>query len=94
MIYVSKNHFENVQTFIFLFANTFIHEVGAHLVVTFLAQGRVNTPPSIRPNVTDYSNNNAIGESGRWFEEKFFQGTMEYFRDENQDNHQVCPSFQ
>lgn len=76
------------RTFQFLFANTFVHEVGAHLLITFLGQGRPITPPTIGAATPGYSINGA-GESGRRLETMLFQGTIEYYRDPSQDAHQV-----
>lgn len=67
----------------------FTHEVGAHLLVTFLRNGRVNTPPTI--TVQGYGSR-TVGESGRFLEAYLFGGTTEYYRAASQDMHQVCNS--
>lgn len=76
-----NNHTGDFQTFQFLFANLFLHEVGGHLLVTLLGKGRLLTPPNIRPTISGYGTSNEIGESGRLLEQILFGGTIEIFRD-------------
>ncbi|KAF6230550.1 hypothetical protein HO133_004894 [Letharia lupina] len=74
------------RTFIFMFANTFFHEM-AHMLVTFLTQDLTLTPPNIGPRISGYSNG-GIGEAGRWLETTAFGGTLEYYRDHSDDGGQ------
>lgn len=75
------------RTFIFMFANTFFHEM-AHMLVTFLTQDLTLTPPNIGPRISGYSNG-GIGEAGRYLETTVFGGTLEYYRDHSDDGGQV-----
>ncbi len=76
------------KTFLFAFAATLVHEAGPHTLITWLNNGRQDTPLGI--GVSGYNNNHqGIGESGRWFELAVFGGTMEYYRDLNDDDGQV-----
>lgn len=78
-----QQRFRNFQ---FLFATTFVHEVGGHLLITFLGNGRPITPPDI--SAPRYGSDD-VGESGRYLELNLFGGNTEYFRDSKQDNGQV-----
>jgi hypothetical protein len=81
-----KANQQRFRTFQFLFATTFVHEVGGHLLVTFLGNGRPITPPQITgPNYGSVTN----GESGRFLELNLFGGNTEYFHDATQDKGQV-----
>lgn len=75
------------RTFIFMFANTFLHETG-HILLTFLAKGRSKTPTRMNVQNPNYSTSDR-GESGRNFETIMFGGTLEYFREHTQDDSQV-----
>jgi len=76
---------QRFRTFQFLFATIFVHEVGGHLRVTFLGNGRPITPPQITAlNYGSLTN----GESGRYLELNLFGGNTEYFHDPTQDNSQ------
>lgn len=83
-----ENKEQRFRDFQFLFATTFLHEVGAHYLITWLGGGRVNTPPSLT-----YLSYNAIdpkmGESGRLLESWLFGGSTEYYYDPQQDRNQV-----
>ncbi|KAK2763801.1 hypothetical protein FQN54_009419 [Arachnomyces sp. PD_36] len=72
------------RRFQFQFANLFFHEIGAHLLFTYLYQGRPITPPQIIPQnwvEQPQPGNNAetAGESGRVLETMAFEGTIEFF---------------
>jgi hypothetical protein len=43
----ATNNSQEFQTFQFMFANTLLHEVGGHLLITYLNGGRTMTPPRI-----------------------------------------------
>lgn len=75
------------RTFIFLFANAFLHEIG-HTLVTFLTKGRTGTPPHIKAQVRGYSGE-FHGEAGRNLETIIFGGTLEYYLDHADDYSQV-----
>lgn len=85
----SDNENKRFRTFIFLFANTFLHEIG-HTLVTFLTKGQACTPRHIRATTRGYSGEDR-GEAGRNLETVIFGGTMEYYRDRADDDSQVCP---
>lgn len=81
------------RTYQFIFANTFLHEVGGHLFITFLSPSpsgfyRAVTPSSITADVPGYSNG-FFGESGRRLECILFGGNLECYRDFDQDDQQV-----
>lgn len=79
-------HQQRFRSFQFLFATTFVHEVGCHLLVTFLGNGRPITPPQLTaPNYGSFTN----GESGRYLELNLFGGNTKYFHDPTQDSGQV-----
>ncbi|CAD6575623.1 MAG: hypothetical protein ASARMPREDX12_007396 [Alectoria sarmentosa] len=82
----SDNENKRFRTFIFLFANTFLHEIG-HTLVTFLTKGRTSTPRHIRATIRGYSADGR-GEAGRNLEEIIFGGTMEFYRDRADDDSQ------
>lgn len=93
----SINNGDRFRTFQFIFATTIVHEVGAHLLITFLCNGRELTPPSI--SAPGYARSDDGGESGRFLETYLFGGTSEFYRDPRiwQDNSQVshiCVKFQ
>lgn len=75
------------RTFNFIFANTFLHEIG-HVFVNFLTKGRTGTPRRLRAEVAGYSAEDR-GEAGRHLETIIFGGTLEYFRDHADDESQV-----
>ena len=77
----------NFRVFQFLFANTFLHEIGGHLLITYLGQGKIATPKCIQHPLY------AGGEAGRALERMMLGGSLEYFRDKNQGNGQAsCPA--
>lgn len=88
MIAVAGSDVQEFRTWLFLFANTIMHEIGGHLLVTYLGRGRPLTPPDITTSIPGYSTS-TIGESGRYLEEILLDGNMEYCRNPNKGNHQV-----
>ena len=85
----SDDENKRFRTFIFMFANTFLHEI-AHILVTFLTKGRTGTPPRITAQVGGYSGD-LRGEAGRNLEIIIFGGTIEYNLDPADDESQVRP---
>ena len=77
------------RAFHFLFVNMFLHEVGGHLLVTYLTQGRITTPPHIGTEVSGFMSSYNEGESGRYLEVLLFGGNIEFYRDPSQGNNQV-----
>ncbi|OJD25585.1 hypothetical protein ACJ73_03042 [Blastomyces percursus] len=84
---MADKHF---QTFIFQLANTFVHEVGGHLLMTFLSDlivdengqvARPFTPPSVSYSNYAACDNCMAGESGRALEDILFGGSLEYYHD-------------
>ncbi|KAG5292539.1 hypothetical protein I7I48_04664 [Histoplasma ohiense] len=74
------------RMFQFLFATTIVHEAGAHLFITYMTNGRVNTPPQI---TAPGFGTRLVGESGRFYELVLFGGTTEFYRDSQQDDRQA-----
>ncbi|KAK2759805.1 hypothetical protein FQN54_002539 [Arachnomyces sp. PD_36] len=66
------------QIFQFMFAVAIAHEIGGHLFVTFITQGRPITPPNI--TAPGYGGQQSGGESGRAFESALFGGCVEFYR--------------
>ncbi|KAK2811322.1 hypothetical protein FQN50_002198 [Emmonsiellopsis sp. PD_5] len=72
----------NFRIFQFLFAHTFLHEVGGHMFITYLSQGcRPLTPPTLSHIL--YGT-----EAGRALEREAFGGALEYYCDTSQSMHQ------
>lgn len=87
-----KKHHENYQAFLFLYANSLLHEIG-HLFITYLSRGQqsCHTPTNMKvPTIFD--KHPEIGEAGRKLEALVFGGTMEYMvdPDKNFDWYDVC----
>ena len=80
---------QRFRDFQFAFATTIIHEAGGHILVTWLGQGRPDTPKEI--SVHGYGTQQLPGESGRFLEMGLFGGTTEFYRDSQQDDGQVSP---
>jgi len=85
------------KQFLFLFAVATAHEL-CHAFTAYLAQGqdspdaRSYTPPNVHhfDYVTrDEAGDPVQGESGRWFENAMFGGSLEFFRDRDDDHGQV-----
>lgn len=78
--------------FLCLFACTFFHEMGGHVLVTWLTNGGDTTPHTIGAEGFIIENEEeSEGESGRFLEKYLFGGTIEYYRNPNNshDNTQV-----
>jgi hypothetical protein len=92
---MADRHF---QMFIFQLANTFVHEVGDHLLMTFLSDlvnensqmARPFTPPSVSYSNYASHDNRMAGESGRALEDILFGGSLEYYHDPSGSPRQVC----
>jgi hypothetical protein len=83
----SSDSASRFPTFQFMFAVMFVHEIGGHLLVTFLTNGRRPfTPPSM--SAAGFGNEDD-GESGRYFEHILWGGTMAFYRDPAQGSSQV-----
>ena len=82
----NNNIQQRFRNFQFLFATTLVHEVGRHVLVTYLANGRLITPPNLTAHTYGTPFN---GESGRYLETHLFGGNTEFYRDNTQDNNQV-----
>jgi hypothetical protein len=80
--------------YLFKFGVGTAHEL-VHLFTTYLAQGSDNdfsyTPPEFSHLNYGGITENGVrrGESGRWFENSLFGGSMEFYRDPADDNNQV-----
>ncbi|KAJ5116046.1 hypothetical protein N7456_000394 [Penicillium angulare] len=67
----------------FLLATAMAHEIGGHILITFLGQGRKHTPRTIgAPGYLDADG--ITGEAGRNLEMQLFGGTIEYYQSSNQ----------
>jgi len=76
--------------FQFVFATALLHEIGGHLLVTFLGHGKKDTP--VKMGALGYNKpgkGKRIGESGRYLEMQLFGGTLEYYQGPNQNMHDV-----
>ena len=87
---MNRSDYDNKQlrTFNFIFANAIFHEL-CHLFLTFLTKGRILTPPQFNARVKGYVEEGR-GEAGRYMETMLFGGTLEYYRDRNHGDKQVC----
>ena len=83
-------HYDNTQfrTFVFIFANMFLHEMG-HLLITFLTKGQTATPLHMGAQTGGYALRAGNGEAGRNLETIIFGGTIEYYRDHTHGAEQV-----
>ncbi|OJD10725.1 hypothetical protein AJ78_08343 [Emergomyces pasteurianus Ep9510] len=76
----SQREFRRYQ---FLFAHLLFHEIGGHLLITYLYNGRPVTPRGvIAPNWNSQEQEEhgaQAGESGRFLESMLFGGTLEFF---------------
>ena len=79
----SKEH-QRYRRFVYNIATTMVHEFG-HMFLTFLAQGRVNTPPSMPDKVDALT-----GEAGDELEQLLFGGVHVVTRNTDEDEAQVC----
>jgi hypothetical protein len=82
----------NFRIFQFQLANTLLHEVGGHLLVTYIGTGRPMTPPTVgHPGYNPIQHGQVVpaGEAGRNLESKIWNGTLEFYRDPQQGNTQV-----
>ena len=88
------------RTYLFTFFKTNVHEL-AHVFVTFLGHGRIETPPNVAPKVDKKSteekgkekatqDTTTKGEAGRWLEERLFGGLVLAFRPTGESVDQVC----
>jgi hypothetical protein len=88
MIASGTNSPTNFQRYQFQLAHTFLHEIGGHLLVTYLSGGTQITPP-----IMAHPFHGPNGEAGRYLEETLFGGTVEFYRIKNQGNPQVRELF-
>ncbi|EEQ84233.1 hypothetical protein RJZ56_005284 [Blastomyces dermatitidis] len=69
-----------LRRFQFQFVNLFFHEIGGHLLFTYLYHGLPSTPRQVTPpNWREQDQEEDIGESGRTLETVVFGGTVEFF---------------
>ena len=87
----SSNNGARFRAFQFLFANTLAHEVGGHVLITYLGQGgsHHHTPSNLGADLDRYDYDNNHGESGRWLECATHEGSLDYYRDHEADDDQV-----
>lgn len=79
--------------FQFMFAVATAHEI-CHAFLGYISQNGVHGELSTPPNIThlDYGrpqNDEPAGESGRWFENALFGGSLEFYYDPTDDMGQV-----
>lgn len=82
------------MNFLFLFSAATAHEL-THMFVHFLSGGS-NDDKSFTPPETTHLNyggvsevGTLVGESGRYFENLLFGGSLEFYCDTNDDDNQV-----
>ncbi|KIH93159.1 hypothetical protein SPBR_02322 [Sporothrix brasiliensis 5110] len=84
----------NYDTFLFIFGVAFFHE-SCHAFTTYLAGSDASsTPPAVtyltyhetQSEDDDEGARNATGESGRWAERQLLGGSLELYRDVDDDN--------
>ncbi|RDW81605.1 uncharacterized protein DSM5745_05162 [Aspergillus mulundensis] len=63
----------------FMFATVIVHEVGGHMLTTYLGNGGSDTPPAFA--VPGYQDGQRAGEAGRFLETQLFGGALEWFVD-------------
>ena len=84
------------RSYLFTFALAVTHEL-THCFVAYLAQGSDSeasyTPPQVShlnyAGVQDQYGEAVVGESGRWLENRLLGGSLEFYRDIQDDNGQV-----
>ncbi|CAF9930842.1 MAG: hypothetical protein ALECFALPRED_004740 [Alectoria fallacina] len=69
--------------FLFAFSNTILHEL-AHLLITYLGQGRFATPEGINQGNIARAPDLAKNEAGRALERMLLGGALNFYRDPNQ----------
>lgn len=79
---------KEVRRFSFIIANVIFHEI-CHLLSNFLTKGRILTPAQFNAQIDGYVEK-GIGEAGRYIETILYGGTLEFYRDLNSDDRQVC----
>lgn len=67
------------RRFQFQFVNVFFHEIGGHLLFTYLYHGLPSTPRQVMPPTWSGQEGGRVGESGRTLEAVVFGGTLEFF---------------
>ena len=88
----NNSELEQFRTFQFTFAATLVHEVGAHLLITAIDNGRNQTPPEMSASghvsIEEKEETGEwvyFGESGRWLEKNLYGGTLEFVQDPARD---------
>lgn len=76
------------RAFIFTMTKTYVHEL-AHVFVTFLGQGTIDTPPDIGAQKTFELITKP--EAGRYVEKAVFGGLVSPLRNPDEDDNQVNP---
>ncbi|KAL6712876.1 hypothetical protein ACLMJK_009588 [Lecanora helva] len=80
------------RSYLFLFANYLVHEIGGHLFITFMNNGnhdpRAQTPPHIASELPGFSSFHR-GESGQRLECLLFGGILEADREINRDDGEI-----
>ena len=86
----SKDKPEQFHSWLFLYTNLFLHEIGGHYLYSYMNKGSRNDTPPRFDGWTTFSNEPGKGESGRFLETLFFGGNLEYYHDPEQGRDQVC----
>lgn len=88
----NNSELEQFRTFQFTFAATLVHEVGAHILITAIDNGRNWTPPEMSASghvsIEEKEETGEwvyFGESGRWLEKNLYGGTLEFVQDPARD---------
>ncbi|KAI9737937.1 MAG: hypothetical protein M1834_009307 [Cirrosporium novae-zelandiae] len=90
MINAAQNRLdEEFRRFQFMFAMALIHEVGGHLLISFLTSGAGSTPEMVYPHFFNSAEPSQSGESGRYLEWTLFGGCHEWRENTNQGSRQA-----
>lgn len=83
------NNHHPFQAFLFMTANTLLHELG-HVFVTYLTKGQSASPPQV--NAVTEGVQGGEGEAGLALESLIFGGTIAYFQEpvSGTPDDQVC----
>lgn len=87
----SSKEYKRYRTFLFLFAITFLHELG-HLFISFLVKDGRDSPPQLSIDLVDDIHGDST-ESGRLLEVLLFGGAVVPARDSADDVGQACLYF-
>lgn len=87
----SSDDRSDLTLYLFFFATTVLHEIG-HLFVTYLSQGKEDTPINVGPRDAFPEGEEERGEAGYNLEHRLFGGKLIWARhpDREDNDSQVC----